>query len=78
MSMELLITKIKSIIEIQIKPYIVGHQGNIIFHDYKDGIVYVELTGACVSCPFSTMTLKLGALEILQQEIPEIKDIELR
>ncbi len=77
MNTELVIAQIRSIIEIQVKPYIVSHQGNIVFHKYEDGIVYVELTGACIGCPFSTMTLKLGVLEMLQNEIPEIRDVEL-
>lgn len=75
--MDEIITKIQSIIELQVKPFIVGHQGDIMFREYKDNIVYVTLTGACVSCPFSAMTLKLGVLEMLQKEIPEIKDVEL-
>jgi Fe-S cluster biogenesis protein NfuA len=75
--MNTLNVKIQHIIDIQIKPYIMGHNGNIIFHNYKDGIVYVALTGSCISCPFSAMTLKLGVLEILQKELPEIKDVEL-
>lgn len=65
------------IIEDQVKPFIRSHLGDIIFREYKDGIVYVELIGACIGCPFSTMTLKLGVLEILQKNVPEVKDVEL-
>lgn len=72
-----LLNKIELIIETQVKPFIQNHQGNIVFCEYKDGIVYVQLTGACIGCPFSTMTLKLGVLEILQKEIPEIVDVQL-
>ncbi|MCX8084175.1 MAG: NifU family protein [Calditerrivibrio sp.] len=40
-----------------------------------DGVVKVQLTGACGSCPFSTMTLKHGIEMRLKNEIPEIKEV---
>lgn len=42
----------------------------------EDGIVKVRLTGACGSCPMSTMTLKMGIEKQLKQEIPEVKTVE--
>ena len=42
----------------------------------EDGIVKVRLTGACGSCPMSTMTLKMGIEKQLKQEIPEVKAVE--
>jgi len=41
-----------------------------------DGVVKVRLTGACGSCPMSTMTLKMGIEKQLKQEIPEVKTVE--
>jgi len=41
----------------------------------EDGVVKVQLTGACGSCPFSTMTLKHGIEMRLKDEIPEIKEV---
>jgi Fe-S cluster biogenesis protein NfuA len=40
-----------------------------------DGVVKVRLTGACGSCPMSTMTLKMGIERTLQQQLPEIKEV---
>lgn len=40
-----------------------------------DGVVKVQLTGACGSCPFSTMTLKHGIEMRLKNEIPEVKEV---
>lgn len=42
----------------------------------EDGTVKVRLTGACGSCPMSTMTLKMGIEKQLKQEIPEVKTVE--
>ena len=41
-----------------------------------DGIVKVRLTGACGSCPMSTMTLKMGIEKQLKHELPEVKSVE--
>jgi Fe-S cluster biogenesis protein NfuA len=37
--------------------------------------VSVRLTGACGSCPMSTMTLKMGVERAIRQEVPEIKKL---
>jgi Fe-S cluster biogenesis protein NfuA len=41
----------------------------------EGGIVKVRLRGACGSCPFSTMTLKMGVEKLLKQEIPGVKEV---
>jgi Fe-S cluster biogenesis protein NfuA len=40
-----------------------------------DGVVSVRLTGACGSCPMSTMTLKMGVENYLKKMIPEVKEV---
>ena len=40
-----------------------------------DGIVKVQLTGACSGCPMSQMTLKMGIEKLLKEEIPEVKEV---
>ncbi len=40
-----------------------------------DGIVKVRLTGACGSCPMSTMTLKMGIEKTLKEKIPGVKEV---
>ncbi len=42
----------------------------------EDGVVKVRLTGGCVGCPMSQMTLKMGIERILKQQIPEIQQVE--
>ncbi len=41
-----------------------------------DGFVEVKLTGACIACPMSRMTLRAGVERRLLREIPEIKRVE--
>jgi Fe-S cluster biogenesis protein NfuA len=41
-----------------------------------DGIVKVQLTGACQGCPMSQMTLKNGIERFVKSEVPEVKSVE--
>ncbi len=73
---EALVTKVKKIIE-QVRPYLQQDGGDINFVEITDDmIVNVELTGACGSCPYSTMTLKNGVENTIRKALPEIKSVE--
>ncbi len=37
--------------------------------------VHIRLTGACGSCPISTMTLKMGIERYLKETCPEIAEV---
>ena len=60
----------------RIKPAVAQDGGDISFVEYKDGIVFLELRGACSGCPSSTITLKSGIENMLKYYIPEIKSVE--
>lgn len=60
----------------QVRPTLQADGGDITLLDVsEDGIVKVQLVGACGSCPFSTMTLKHGVEARLKDMIPEIKEV---
>jgi Fe-S cluster biogenesis protein NfuA len=59
----------------KIRPMLQRDGGDIELLDVADGVVKVKLTGACGSCPMSTMTLKMGVESTLKKEIPEIKEV---
>ena len=42
---------------------------------FRDGVVEVALKGACVGCPSSTITLKMGVEARLREEIPEVHTV---
>ncbi len=74
-SKEELTKKVENILE-QVRPYLQQDGGDIRFVELTDdGVVNVELTGACGSCPFSTMTLKNGVEATMIRAIPEIKEV---
>jgi len=75
-SKEELIEKVTNVID-QIRPYLQQDGGDINFVEITDDmIVNVELTGACGSCPYSTMTLKNGVETAVKKALPQIKSVE--
>ena len=76
MEKELLEKRVKNILE-QVRPYLQADGGDVRFVELTDDmVVMVELTGACGSCPYSTMTLKNGIESVMKKSIPEIKSVE--
>lgn len=60
----------------KIRPHLQLDGGDVNLIDIsKDGVVKVELTGACHGCPFSQMTLRSGIREAIMKDVPEIKDV---
>ncbi len=71
-----LFEKVERVID-AVRPAIQADNGDILLHDANEetGVVSVELVGACVSCPASTLTLKAGVQRILCERIPEITEV---
>ncbi len=67
--------KIIEVIE-EMRPYLNSDGGDIEFIKYEDGIVYVKLTGACSGCVHRNETITNVILNLLQEEIPEIKEVK--
>ncbi len=69
--------KVKATIEV-IRPAIQADGGDIFLREFDEstGVVTVELTGACVSCPASTVTLKAGVERILKDRVPGVTSVE--
>jgi len=59
-----------------VRPALQADGGDVELVDVTDdGVVSVRLTGACGSCPMSTMTLKMGIERNLVEQIPEVKEV---
>lgn len=70
-----IISQIKELLETRVRPAVAQDGGDIIFKEYKDGIVYLTMQGACSGCPSSSMTLKSGIENMLRHYIPEIQEV---
>jgi len=68
--------QIVEIIETRVRPSVAMDGGDIIYHGFKEGIVYLKLRGACSSCPSATITLKNGIENMLHHFIPEVIAVE--
>jgi Fe-S cluster biogenesis protein NfuA len=61
----------------QVRPALQADGGDVQLVDVDDeGLVKVQLMGACGGCPMSQMTLKMGIEKILKQNVPEVKAVE--
>ena len=67
--------KIINILETKVRPAVAKDGGDIIFKEFKNGIVTVQLQGSCSGCPSSTMTLKQGVQNLLCHYLPEVKEV---
>lgn len=71
----MLTEKVKNALE-DVRPSLQADGGDIEFVSVgDDGIVKVRLTGACGSCPMSTMTLKQGVENYLKKVVPEVTEV---
>jgi Fe-S cluster biogenesis protein NfuA len=60
-----------------IRPALQADGGDIVFKELDDdGVVHVELVGACGTCPVSTMTLKAGVERIIKDRVPGVTAVE--
>lgn len=68
--------QIIEIIETRVRPSVAMDGGDIIYRGFEDGVVKLELRGACSGCPSSTITLKNGIEGMLKHFVPEVKSVE--
>tara|TARA_B110000263_G_scaffold164899_1_gene143618 strand:+ start:1071 stop:1625 length:555 start_codon:yes stop_codon:yes gene_type:complete len=68
--------QIEELLETRVRPSVAGHGGDIVFHGYSDGVVELEMKGACSGCPSSLATLKTGVENMLKHYIPEIMEVK--
>ena len=68
--------RIKEILDEYVKPAVEQDGGAISFASFNDGVVKVNLQGACSGCPSSIVTLKAGIENLLIRMIPEVKEVD--
>ncbi len=68
------VEEIKKILD-KIRPYLNSEGGDLEFIDFKDGIVYIRMLGACMDCMALDSTLKDGIESLLIEYIPEVIEV---
>lgn len=66
--------QVKAVLD-KLRPLLNMDGGDVKLVSVEDGVVKVQLTGACGGCPFSQMTLKMGIERAIKEEIPEVKEV---
>ncbi len=67
--------QIKELLDTRVRPAVAQDGGDIIFHSFEEGVVYLTMQGACAGCPSSTATLKDGIEKMLIHYIPEVTEV---
>ncbi|MEM7598575.1 MAG: NifU family protein [Pseudomonadota bacterium] len=67
--------QIKELLDTRVRPAVAQDGGDITFHGFDRGVVYLHMQGACAGCPSSTITLKMGIENLLRHYIPEVTEV---
>lgn len=70
-----IVGQIKELLDTRVRPAVAQDGGDITFHGFDRGIVYLHMQGACAGCPSSTLTLKMGIENLLRHYIPEVVEV---
>jgi Fe-S cluster biogenesis protein NfuA len=70
-----IVGQIKELLDSRVRPAVAQDGGDITFHGFDRGVVYLHMQGACAGCPSSTLTLKMGIENLLRHYIPEVVEV---
>ena len=70
-----IVKQIKELLDTRVRPAVAMDGGDIIYDNFKDGVVFLKMQGACSGCPSSTATLKMGIENMLKHYIPEVQEV---
>jgi Fe-S cluster biogenesis protein NfuA len=70
-----IVTQIKELLDTRVRPAVAQDGGDIVFHSFEEGIVYLHMQGSCSGCPSSTATLKMGIENMLRHYVPEVIEV---
>jgi Fe-S cluster biogenesis protein NfuA len=66
---------IKELLDTRVRPAVANDGGDIVFHGFKDGVVFLHMRGACAGCPSSTATLRHGIENLLRHFCPDVQEV---
>jgi Fe-S cluster biogenesis protein NfuA len=69
------VATIKELIETRVRPAVANDGGDITFRGFKDGVVFLNMKGACAGCPSSTATLRHGIENLLRHFVPDVTEV---
>lgn len=73
---EEIVSQIVELLDTRVRPAVAMDGGDIVFHGFEDGVVYLHMQGSCSGCPSSTVTLKMGIENLLRHYVPEVQEVQ--
>lgn len=70
-----IIGQIKELLDTRVRPAVARDGGDIAYHGFDKGVVYLKMQGACSGCPSSVATLKGGIENLLRHYVPEVTEV---
>jgi Fe-S cluster biogenesis protein NfuA len=70
-----IVSQIKELLDTRVRPAVAMDGGDIVYHGFEEGVVFLTMQGACAGCPSSTATLKMGIENMLKHYIPEVVEV---
>ena len=70
-----IVETIKQLLDTRVRPAVAQDGGDITFHGFRQGVVYLNMQGSCAGCPSSTATLKHGIENLLRHFVPEVSEV---
>lgn len=70
-----IVAQILELLETRIRPAVANDGGDIRYRGFREGVVYLQMQGACSGCPSSTATLKHGIEGLLKHYVPEVREV---
>lgn len=70
-----IVTTIKQLLDTRVRPAVAQDGGDITFHGFREGVVFLNMKGSCAGCPSSTATLKHGIENLLRHFVPEVSEV---
>ena len=68
---------IQRILEEDVRPALMAHQGDVELISYKSQVVKVKLHGKCSGCPSAYLTTEELIAAKIKEKMPEVKDVVL-
>jgi len=69
------VAQIRELIETRVRPAVANDGGDIVYRGFREGVVYLQMQGACSGCPSSTASLKHGIENLLKHYVPEVSEV---
>ncbi|MCZ6839765.1 MAG: NifU family protein [Alphaproteobacteria bacterium] len=71
-----IVSQIVELLDTRVRPAVAMDGGDIVFHRFEEGVVYLHMQGSCSGCPSSTVTLKMGIENLLRHYVPEVQEVQ--